>query len=97
MANLTKWQKILNLEAQAKGLPIPYPSGTGETSTDLGALPNPEHLTSSARQPSIPTESATKQIARDVRLARNIGLAFLLGRVVPGLLVLWAVWAIFGR
>jgi len=38
-----------------------------------------------------------RQIANDVRLARNVGLAILIGKAVPGMFALWLVYLIFLR
>lgn len=92
MAKLEKWQEILNLEAAAKGLPAPYSSSPDDApSIRFGSLPHPEVLA-----PPTAAESA-RQIAEDVRMARNIGLAFLLGRMVPGLFALGLIWLFFFR
>jgi hypothetical protein len=66
-----RWQKILELEAQAKGHQIEFDSSKDD-------------------QP-------IQQIASDVRLARNVGLAFLIGKAVPGLFALWLIYLIFLR
>ena len=92
MAKLEKWQEILNLEAAAKGRPAPYSSSPDDQpAIRFGALPNPEVLAPPSSSDSV------QQIAGDVRLARNIGLAFLLGKMVPGLFVLWLIWLFFFR
>ncbi|MCP3400492.1 hypothetical protein [Bradyrhizobium sp. CCGB20] len=92
MANLEKWQEILNLEAAAKGLPAPYPSSPDEEpAIRFGALPNPEVLAPKT------VDQNMQQIAGDVRVARNVGLAILVGKAVPGLFALWLIWMIFGR
>jgi hypothetical protein len=66
-----KWQRILDLEAQAKGLPPPYSSN--------------------------PDQAPVQQIANDVGLARNVGLAVLIGKAVPGMFALWLIYLIFFR
>ena len=67
-----RWQRILDLEAQAKGIhPLP--------------------------DQSLSKAEPIQQIANDVRLARNVGLAVLIGKAVPGMFALWLVYLIFFR
>lgn len=71
-----KWQRILDLEAMEKGLPPPY----------LSKPPTPP-----VANPPDPSKKAIEQIAKDVRLARNVGLAFAIPKMIPGLIVLWVI------
>jgi len=66
-----RWQKILELEAKAKGRQIEFDSSKDD-------------------QP-------VQQIANDVRMAKNVGLAVLIGKAVPGIFALWLVYLIFFR
>ena len=66
-----RWQRILELEAQAKRRQIEFDSSKDDR--------------------------PVQQIANDVRLARNVGLAFLIGKAVPGMFALWLVYLIFFR
>ena len=66
-----RWQRILELEAKAKGRQIEFDSSKDD-------------------QP-------VQQIANDVRLARNVGLAVLIGKAVPGIIALWLIYLIFFR
>jgi hypothetical protein len=54
-------------------------------------LPHPERLAPPT------TDESVRQIAEDIRMTRNIGLAFLLGRMVPGLFALVFIWLLFFR
>lgn len=56
-----------------------------------GSLPHPEILA----QPT--SNQHIQQIAGDVRLARNVGLAILIGKAVPGLFALWLIYMVFFR
>lgn len=86
MAKLAKWQHILNLEAQAKGRPAPYSSNPDEV---------PHQPDNRQRQEPNASEKAIQQMASDVRFAKNVGLAVLIGKMVPGLFVLWLFYTIF--
>ncbi|GAA0005337.1 hypothetical protein BDS110ZK4_27300 [Bradyrhizobium diazoefficiens] len=88
---IPKWQHILNLEARAKGLPAPYLSPDDDPPMPSGSLPRPEVLGAP------PSDKHVQQIAGDVRMARNVGLAFLLGKAVPALFALWLIWLFFGK
>ena len=69
-----RWQRILDLEAQAKGIP-PLPDQS---------LSNPDR-------------APVEQIAKDVRVVRNVAVIELLPKLVPGAFALWMIYMIFLR